>query len=137
MEWIAKRNTTRGEDKAYSLLGIFDVHIPLIYSEEEKNAFRQLRHELRRFLEELAGASINEKVYNVAKYDDPAVRALRAYHYPRIRDKGHQIRLLRLLGGGLGNPEITGQLFDVELDRYGIFREVGYPDEYQRCRPVQ
>ena len=137
MEWIAKRNTTRGEDKAYSLLGIFDVHIPLIYGEEEKNAFRRLRHELGRFLEELAGASINEKVYDVAKYDDPAIRALRVYHYPRIRDKGHQIRLLRLLGGGLGNPEITGQLFDVELDRYGIVREVGYPDEYQRGRPVQ
>ena len=31
MSWAAKRQTTRKEDEAYCLLGIFDVHIPLIY----------------------------------------------------------------------------------------------------------
>jgi hypothetical protein len=31
MSWIAKRNTTREEDKAYSLLGIFNVYMPLLY----------------------------------------------------------------------------------------------------------
>ena len=40
MSWAEKRETRREEDKAYSLLGIFDVHIPLIYDEGMKNAIR-------------------------------------------------------------------------------------------------
>ncbi|KAF2015084.1 HET-domain-containing protein, partial [Aaosphaeria arxii CBS 175.79] len=41
--WAEKRQTTREEDKAYCLLGIFGVHLPLIYSEGEANAFDRLR----------------------------------------------------------------------------------------------
>ncbi|KAH8645357.1 heterokaryon incompatibility protein-domain-containing protein [Xylariales sp. PMI_506] len=41
--WIAKRQTKLPEDMAYCLLGIFDVHIPLIYGEGMDNAFRRLR----------------------------------------------------------------------------------------------
>jgi len=41
MSWAAYRNTTRPEDRAYSLLGIFDIHMPLLYGEGE-NAFRRL-----------------------------------------------------------------------------------------------
>lgn len=46
MSWAEKRETRRGEDKAYSLLGIFDVHIPLIYGEGKENALRRLREEI-------------------------------------------------------------------------------------------
>ncbi|KAL5327994.1 hypothetical protein ACEPPN_005700 [Leptodophora sp. 'Broadleaf-Isolate-01'] len=46
MAWMEKRNTTRKEDKAYSLLGIFDIYMPLIYGEGEENAFRRLREEI-------------------------------------------------------------------------------------------
>jgi hypothetical protein len=46
MSWAEKRETKREEDKAYSLLGIFDVHMPLIYGEGIKNAFRRLREEI-------------------------------------------------------------------------------------------
>lgn len=42
MSWAAKRTTTRIEDRAYSLLGIFDVNMPQIYGEREK-AFRRLQ----------------------------------------------------------------------------------------------
>jgi hypothetical protein len=35
----------REEDNAYSLLGIFKVHMPLIYGEGKDNAFRRLREE--------------------------------------------------------------------------------------------
>jgi hypothetical protein len=45
MQWAAKRNTKRKEDKAYCLLGIFDVFIPLIYGEGE-NAFVRLKEEI-------------------------------------------------------------------------------------------
>ncbi|KAH8903002.1 hypothetical protein BR93DRAFT_947440 [Coniochaeta sp. PMI_546] len=41
--WMDRRETTRDEDRAYALLGIFDVHMPLIYGEGANNAFRRLR----------------------------------------------------------------------------------------------
>lgn len=46
MSWIRQRNTKREEDAAYSLLGIFDVHMPLIYGEGRKKAFARLRKEI-------------------------------------------------------------------------------------------
>jgi hypothetical protein len=45
MACAASRETTRLEDMAYSLLGIFDVNMPLIYGEGMK-AFRRLQEEI-------------------------------------------------------------------------------------------
>jgi hypothetical protein len=41
------REITRLEDGAYSLLGIFDVHMPTIYGEGKKD-FRRLQEEIMR-----------------------------------------------------------------------------------------
>ncbi|KAE9371714.1 HET-domain-containing protein, partial [Stipitochalara longipes BDJ] len=41
MSWAARRRTTRLEDTAYCLLGLFDVNMPLLYGEGTK-AFRRL-----------------------------------------------------------------------------------------------
>ncbi|KAK0713753.1 heterokaryon incompatibility protein-domain-containing protein [Lasiosphaeria miniovina] len=40
MSWAADRGTTRIEDRAYCLFGIFDVHLPLIYGEGAKSFIR-------------------------------------------------------------------------------------------------
>jgi hypothetical protein len=53
MSWAKKRQTTRQEDKAYSLLGIFGIHMPLIYGEGEENSFRRLREAIRTASSEL------------------------------------------------------------------------------------
>lgn len=45
MSWASKRVTTREEDVAYSLLGLFDVQMPLIYGEGSK-AFLRLQEEI-------------------------------------------------------------------------------------------
>lgn len=45
MSWAAKRRTTREEDIAYSLLGIFDVNMPLLYGEGTR-AYRRLQEEI-------------------------------------------------------------------------------------------
>ncbi|KAF2851723.1 hypothetical protein T440DRAFT_507139 [Plenodomus tracheiphilus IPT5] len=45
MSWAAHRESTRLEDTAYSLLGIFDIHMPLLYGEGEK-AFQRLQEEI-------------------------------------------------------------------------------------------
>jgi len=47
MSWAAKRETTLEEDAAYSLLGIFDIYMPLIYGEGRKNAFVRLQKEIQ------------------------------------------------------------------------------------------
>jgi len=47
MSWAAKRTTTREEDNAYCLLGIFDIHMPLIYGEGKK-AFIRLKEEVKK-----------------------------------------------------------------------------------------
>ncbi|PYH59420.1 HET-domain-containing protein [Aspergillus niger CBS 101883] len=47
MSWAAKRQTSRVEDRAYSLMGIFNVHMPLIYGEGE-TAFIRLQEEIMR-----------------------------------------------------------------------------------------
>ncbi len=45
MSWAAKRQTTRIEDMAYCLLGLFDLSMPLLYGEGAK-AFIRLRKRL-------------------------------------------------------------------------------------------
>ena len=45
MSWAARRQATRLEDRAYSLLGIFDVNMPMLYGEGTK-AFRRLQEEI-------------------------------------------------------------------------------------------
>lgn len=47
MAWVSGRNTTRVEDKAYSLLGIFGVSLPMLYG-EGRRAFSRLQEELVR-----------------------------------------------------------------------------------------
>ncbi|KAK3646186.1 hypothetical protein LTR56_007197 [Elasticomyces elasticus] len=42
MSWACMRETTKAEDIAYSLLGIFDVNMPLLYGEGDK-AFTRLQ----------------------------------------------------------------------------------------------
>ena len=45
MSWAAHRQTTRTEDLAYCLMGIFGVHMPLLYG-EGSNAFLRLQQEI-------------------------------------------------------------------------------------------
>ena len=45
MSWAAKRKTTRVEDEAYCLLGLFDIYMPTLYG-EGGHAFQRLQAEL-------------------------------------------------------------------------------------------
>jgi len=40
MSWASKRKTTRVEDIAYCLMGIFGVNMPMLYGEGDKAFFR-------------------------------------------------------------------------------------------------
>jgi hypothetical protein len=51
MSWAAGRKTTRREDRAYSLLGIFGVNMPMLYGEGD-NAFVRLQEEILRLTDD-------------------------------------------------------------------------------------
>ncbi|THU97022.1 hypothetical protein K435DRAFT_890504 [Dendrothele bispora CBS 962.96] len=46
MSWAAFRKTTRPEDRAYSLMGLFDICMPPIYGEGGAKAFMRLQQEI-------------------------------------------------------------------------------------------
>lgn len=51
MSWAAHRETTRPEDIAYCLLGLFDVNMPMLYGEGTK-AFVRLQEEIIKILDD-------------------------------------------------------------------------------------
>ncbi|KAI0709916.1 heterokaryon incompatibility protein-domain-containing protein [Earliella scabrosa] len=68
MSWAAKRNTTRVEDRAYSLMGIFGINMPTIYGEGPR-AFIRLQEEILRRIPDqsiLAWGRIHDN-YSAAK----------------------------------------------------------------------
>ncbi|KAK0627618.1 hypothetical protein B0T14DRAFT_139926 [Immersiella caudata] len=86
MAWIEKRTTTREEDMAYSLFGIFDVQLPLIYSEGKQKAFRRLREEIKK-------ASKGEQLF-----DETEVRCLADLC---VTDPRHDKKRIETAKGGL------------------------------------
>ena len=63
LSWAARRETARVEDRAYSLLGIFDINMPTLYGEGE-GAFQRLQEEiLRRIPDQSIFAWGNASVY--------------------------------------------------------------------------
>jgi hypothetical protein len=46
MSWASGRQTTREEDRAYSLLGLFDVNMPLLYGEGAAKSFLRLQEQI-------------------------------------------------------------------------------------------
>jgi acyl carrier protein len=46
MYWAARRETTRSEDCAYSLMGLFDINMPILYGEGLEKAFSRLQREI-------------------------------------------------------------------------------------------
>lgn len=85
MSWVSERATTRAEDIAYCLLGIFDVNMPLIYGEGEK-AFMRLQ-------EQIANESDDQTLF---AWTDPAsektaVSGLLAKHPSHFIDSGYYV----------------------------------------------
>ncbi|KAK4621759.1 NADH kinase POS5, mitochondrial [Fulvia fulva] len=62
MAWAANRHSSREEDKAYSLMGIFDVNMPMLYGEGSK-AFARLQEGIIR-------TSTNHSILAWQAYED-------------------------------------------------------------------
>ncbi|KAF9735101.1 hypothetical protein PMIN04_006527 [Paraphaeosphaeria minitans] len=57
--WTDNRQTTREEDAAYCLLGIFGIYMPLIYGERKEHAIRRLKKLVYAASQDITGASVN------------------------------------------------------------------------------
>jgi hypothetical protein len=88
--WMMKRDTAREEDLAYSLLGLFDIHMPLIYSEGKENALKRLRREIQ-----------EETVDLVADHFEPAL------HIPTmLHETDDQFSILMGNSNKNGSPDL-------------------------------
>lgn len=85
MSWVADRVTTRPEDIAYCLLGIFGINMPLLYGEGER-AFIRLQEEIIRQSDD----------HSILAFDTQlSTNSLLADHPNLFRDMGNLIPSLR------------------------------------------
>lgn len=99
--WAENRQTKRKEDKAYSLLGIFSVFMPLMYG-EGNNAFTRLQEEVKN--KHAEGARQNELLSKLPIVPQAAFNSLDNQHgstcLPDTR-----VELLREITGWVDGPD--------------------------------
>ena len=88
MSWASRRQTSRVEDMAYSLLGIFDLTMPLLYGEGH-NAFRRLQYEL------IVARSDDESIF-AWTHDGPRPSGMLAPSPAAFADSGDVITFVNL-----------------------------------------
>jgi hypothetical protein len=94
MAWAENRETTCKEDKAYSLLGIFDIHMPLIYGEGEEKALKRLQKEITESsAKTMARDARVSKIHRWLSAPDPSVNYQKA-----LKQRQHDTGLWFLKG---------------------------------------
>ncbi|TKA63589.1 hypothetical protein B0A55_10317 [Friedmanniomyces simplex] len=140
MSWASARTTTRPEDMAYSLLGIFDLNMPLLYGEGKK-AFRRLQGEIIRQSEDESilawGLDSEQKHFTGVLADDPSdfkgsgnvwtMEKLRTFDRGIVKDeltnKGLAISYIKLLidlSGTARNFGISGPKVGITLKCFNV-----------------
>lgn len=105
MAWAANRKTTRIEDRAYSLLGIFGINMPLLYGEGDR-AFQRLQEEI---LRSTGDQSI--LAWNCARFDD----TLCALLAPSPDDFQDMREVVRWDTGPLSSSQLTNLGLEIDL----------------------
>lgn len=80
MAWAANRVTTREEDIAYCLLGIFGINMPLLYGEGQK-AFRRLQEEIIKVSDD----------HSILVFDTDLSEGTLFAHHPSVFTRGRRI----------------------------------------------
>ncbi|KAK3944376.1 HET-domain-containing protein [Diplogelasinospora grovesii] len=153
MSWAAGRQTTRTEDMAYCLLGIFDVQIPLLYGEGSK-AFTRLQEEVAKESNDLSlfawrSASTSSQKYAgiLASSPDAFARSadIELWGYPMFNDEclmtSKGLRVTPSTGSGLAwgkdGTYVLGLKCHYQNSRktLGIFLRQHGDDVYTRIWP--
>lgn len=101
MSWASRRQTSRVEDMAYSLLGIFDLIMPLLYGEGH-NAFKRLQYEI------IGEWSDDESIF-AWKHDGPRPCGMLAKSPAAFAESGDIITFVNL-DPLTRPPRVTGKL---------------------------
>ena len=115
MSWAAYRTTTRVEDRAYSLMGLLDVNMPMLYG-EGKRAFHRLQLEIIRTSNDQSifawGCNeINVRVGSILA-DDPNF-----FRYCYEMELMNRDEFIESLKGDIPEEELPS----IEDDRFGTF----------------
>jgi tetratricopeptide (TPR) repeat protein len=124
MGWAAKRQTTKGEDGAYCLLGIFGIFLPLIYGEGREHALKRLEKEVNdsfkkgKALYFCLGSKLNfhaeESIPFIVPFDQNAQFIGRNTLLTEVEEKliiGQQTKQVAITGlGGIGKSQLTLEL---------------------------
>ncbi|CAI6240642.1 unnamed protein product [Periconia digitata] len=86
MSWAARRQTTRPEDIAYCLLGVFQVNMPLLYG-EGANAFIRLQEEILKDSEDESLFAWTEPEASINRQQNDGILAT----HPRAFSESSQI----------------------------------------------
>ncbi|KAJ1325477.1 FxSxx-COOH system tetratricopeptide repeat protein [Microdochium nivale] len=130
--WIRSRETTHEEDMAYSLLGMFDVHMPLIYGEGRERAQERLRRMVQdsvkgtcdnNFLITFNISGVPETLHFVAR--DQEVEEMR-----RMLCSDGSRRTIVLHGlGGIGKTQLAATYIKRYRDEYSAIFWLNINDE--------
>jgi hypothetical protein len=137
MSWASRRTTTRTEDVAYCLLGLFGINMPLIYGEGEK-AFLRLQEEICKTIPDLTIFAWTTQP-SLKPYSSPQnFRGLLASHPVEFAGCGH-VRdsprtrqyqwMYNPLNTSIGNWDIVFDGMPLQIDEvHGLLMLIGFID---------
>lgn len=111
MSWASKRVTTRPEDTTYCLLGLFDIHMPLLYG-EGKEAFIRLQHEIIRSTEDESIFAWGCHRTTLKKYAWSSVRNILADSPSLFADSAD---IISIHNTSVQGPSITNKGLEIHL----------------------
>ncbi|KAJ8105930.1 hypothetical protein ONZ43_g7233 [Nemania bipapillata] len=130
--WAEGRKTTVPEDKAYSMLGIFETHMPLIYGEGEERALKRLQEEI---VKDQKGSQHEEFSVPFSLYRVPEIlhfvareQELAEMHETLQSDGHRQIVVLHGLGG-MGKTQLAIEYMKRHRDNYSAIFWLNIKDE--------
>ena len=140
MSWVSRRQTTRLEDMAYCMLGIFDIHMPMIYGEGEKS-FVRLQEEIAKQSSDLSlfawKAPPPEQSGDSQNFRGILARSPREFadcHQMKFRNYMTSYKEFSITNRGLRMEVQLLQLIDATPDDLVLNLGVGYQDVSQLSR---
>ncbi|KAH8197363.1 hypothetical protein TruAng_008456 [Truncatella angustata] len=130
--WVHNRQTKFEEDIAYSLLGLFDVHMPLVYGEGREKAQRQLREEVQKAVK---GARTNDfsvtfSLSNVPETQHFVARESEIAEIRKALSSDGSRRVVVLHGlGGIGKTQLAVAYIKRYRDEYSAIFWFNIKDE--------
>ncbi|KAH8821335.1 hypothetical protein F5884DRAFT_816866 [Xylogone sp. PMI_703] len=120
MSWFGRRKTTRPEDEAYSLLGIFEIHMPLLYGEGRDNSIRIQREE---FSVPFSLSNVSETTHFVAREKELAEI------HEKLRGDGSRHTVVLHGLGGMGKTQLAIAYAKKHRDDYSAIFWLNTRDE--------